>query len=114
MWWNADQFAIDQGPLVLALEKYLSAAEEPDQSDDFDRDGVANESDDCPYDANPDQADSDGDGIGDVCEVDEGTTCCTPPCGAGIAGVMPLCAVGFLIMRSRRAGTMRAQDFPQR
>ena len=35
---------------------------------DSDNDGVPNTLDNCPYTANPGQADSDGDGVGDVCE----------------------------------------------
>ena len=35
---------------------------------DRDGDGVGDQSDNCPYNANPDQKDSDSDGIGDVCE----------------------------------------------
>ena len=36
---------------------------------DTDGDGIVDGSDNCPNDPNADQADSDGDGIGDVCEV---------------------------------------------
>jgi hypothetical protein len=36
---------------------------------DFDEDGVNNATDNCPADANPDQADADADGLGDVCDV---------------------------------------------
>jgi len=35
---------------------------------DADEDGVMNTADNCPYSSNPDQADSDGDGMGDRCE----------------------------------------------
>ncbi len=38
-------------------------------SHDDDGDGVMNEFDNCPQHANPDQADCDGDGIGDVCAI---------------------------------------------
>jgi hypothetical protein len=38
---------------------------------DTDSDGWCDEIDNCPTTANPDQADSDGDNIGDVCEVQE-------------------------------------------
>ncbi|MGB0836936.1 MAG: reprolysin-like metallopeptidase [Flavobacteriaceae bacterium] len=41
-------------------------------NDDVDGDGVLNSEDNCPYVANSDQLDSDGDGIGDVCEEDSG------------------------------------------
>lgn len=36
---------------------------------DSDNDGVPDESDNCPNDPNPDQADADGDGKGDVCDT---------------------------------------------
>ena len=37
---------------------------------DADEDGIADEDDNCPYDYNPDQADRDRDGVGDVCDDD--------------------------------------------
>ncbi|MEM9566311.1 MAG: lamin tail domain-containing protein, partial [Actinomycetota bacterium] len=39
-------------------------------SDDLDGDGITNDVDNCPTDPNADQADGDGDGIGDVCDAD--------------------------------------------
>ena len=36
---------------------------------DFDGDGIADEMDNCPTQYNPDQADGDGNGVGDVCDV---------------------------------------------
>ncbi len=41
-----------------------------DRAGDRDGDGVANRADNCPDDANPDQADADADGHGDVCDSD--------------------------------------------
>lgn len=38
---------------------------------DMDADGVGNRSDNCATDANADQADLDGDGLGDVCDADQ-------------------------------------------
>ncbi|MDX1692191.1 MAG: thrombospondin type 3 repeat-containing protein [Ketobacteraceae bacterium] len=40
---------------------------------DTDGDGVADDEDNCPLDANTDQADADGNGIGDVCDTGGGT-----------------------------------------
>ncbi|MDX2176980.1 MAG: thrombospondin type 3 repeat-containing protein [Candidatus Sumerlaeia bacterium] len=39
-------------------------------NEDFDGDGVGNDADNCPYTPNTDQADVDGDGIGDICAGD--------------------------------------------
>ncbi len=41
---------------------------------DSDGDGVPNGQDNCPNDANPQQEDSDGDGIGDVCDGPDGSS----------------------------------------
>ena len=38
------------------------------ESSDFDGDGIANVSDNCPMTANPNQSDGDADGVGDVCD----------------------------------------------
>ena len=43
----------------------------PDQTD-TDSDGVGNACDNCVEEANPNQEDSDGNGVGDACEGDEG------------------------------------------
>ena len=41
-------------------------------SGDIDGDGMANRTDNCPFVANPDQADRDGDGFGDACDTTDG------------------------------------------
>jgi len=49
--------------------KYILDCSPPGTPQDADKDGVLDAVDNCPVVANPDQADSDGDGIGDACEI---------------------------------------------
>jgi len=42
----------------------------PSLVDDRDGDGIANRNDNCPRDANPDQRDTNGDGLGNLCDAD--------------------------------------------
>ncbi|MFQ5440686.1 MAG: thrombospondin type 3 repeat-containing protein, partial [Nitrosopumilaceae archaeon] len=44
--------------------------EMPPTDDDFDDDGLTDDKDNCPHVPNPDQADADGNGVGDACEDD--------------------------------------------
>lgn len=71
---------------------------------DADGDGVADATDNCPNNANPDQADADADGVGDACPPgtppDPGVGC--GACGAGMATMMPLMVVGMITLRNRR------------
>jgi len=56
----------------LAFTTAWLAIELPEQDQDRDQDGIVDSIDNCPDVANPDQKDSDQDGIGDVCsDVDE-------------------------------------------
>src|SRR5271165_6913325 len=55
------------------LVNYTDIGKSYEQSDDSDHDGIDDALDNCPYVANPDQADGDGDGIGNVCDNCAGT-----------------------------------------
>jgi hypothetical protein len=75
---------------------------------DGDGDGVPDGCDNCPLVANPDQADSDDNGVGDVCEMPgraQPTGCC------GSTGpVAPLgLAIGMLLLGRLRAHSVRQQ-----
>ncbi len=50
------------------LVNYTDVGQSYEQSDDSDHDGIDDALDNCPYVANPDQADGDGDGLGNVCD----------------------------------------------
>jgi hypothetical protein len=53
---------------VIKKRPWLEVCYTEDQPVDFDGDGVADSVDNCPYTYNPDQTDTDGDGLGDVCD----------------------------------------------
>lgn len=55
------------------LVNYTDIGQSYEQSDDSDHDGIDDALDNCPYVANPDQADGDGDAIGNVCDNCAGT-----------------------------------------
>ena len=50
------------------LNMFVGSSTEPDDSDG---DGIEDSSDNCPNDANSDQADNDRDGLGDICDLDD-------------------------------------------
>ena len=70
---------------------------------DNDNDGVPNASDNCPDDANPDQADDDRDGIGDACddEDDSPSPIVCGPCGPTAMSVV-VTLVPLLLVKRRR------------
>jgi MYXO-CTERM domain-containing protein len=81
---------------------------------DTDGDGIPFSEDNCPGDANPDQADSDGDGRGDVCDfVDDngsdsdegGCGCRSTSSGGSLLGILLL---GLALLPLRRRQLVRA------
>jgi len=56
-----------QDELLARLRKF--AVSHIKKYENIDNDGVIDDTDNCPNDPNPDQLDSDGDGIGDACST---------------------------------------------
>jgi len=86
---------------------------------DGDDDGICDNIDNCPSTANPDQADTDGDGIGNVCED---STCgdgvcefwedCPADCGGVICANNADCAVGYECIAGRCGTTPTVTPTP--
>jgi hypothetical protein len=91
-----DQGRTDTDALRVAVNPEAAEA-------DADADGVPNDSDNCPDVFNPDQADSNGDGIGDACASEVTLTERQGPCG----GLCPAASGGLIgvllagLLRSR-------------
>jgi uncharacterized repeat protein (TIGR01451 family)/MYXO-CTERM domain-containing protein len=86
------------------------------QDPDADGDNVDDGDDNCRIDVNPDQADTDGDGIGDKCDVEDGRTWGVQgaACGCSSSQQSPagllliLGALGIVIGRRRRRAAQAA------
>lgn len=82
---------------------------------DSDEDGIADCIDNCPAVANADQADSDGDGVGDACGTampfSDGAcgvgACGVGTCGGGLSVALPLTLLQLVIVRRRSKGRRR-------
>ncbi|GAG04120.1 unnamed protein product, partial [marine sediment metagenome] len=64
--WNGSISSAGASAFVSVLDGIV--CEEPPVCDDGDEDGICDESDNCEFDPNTDQADGDEDGIGDACD----------------------------------------------
>jgi|GEM_PF-3326570 len=61
--------------------------------DDVDQDGISDCIDNCPFVSNPDQADADGDGVGDACsdaDIVNGDSARGGLCGTGLFALIPV------------------------
>jgi len=77
--------ALPEKPITVD-NSHFNANDYIEEEEDDDGDGVPNDEDNCPDDPNPDQVDSDNDGIGDACEwnlvrVDEDIAVGSSPSG---------------------------------
>ncbi len=79
--WNP---CADQAWAILVLERALGGL-----CVDDDGDGICNDEDDCPQEADPGQEDLNENGIGDACE-----TCCGQPDGAPATTTVQACVSG--------------------
>lgn len=66
--YESDMYDNNGVPLTTAIKPFTITG-----SDDIDGDGIPDSEDNCPDTYNPDQTDSDGDGVGDACDDGEDT-----------------------------------------
>ncbi|NND01134.1 MAG: hypothetical protein HKN85_13215, partial [Gammaproteobacteria bacterium] len=64
-------FGNTTGDLTSSAGNSGTASDTLTVNDDFDQDGIPNDTDNCPFVANADQADLDGDGLGNACDADD-------------------------------------------
>jgi len=81
--------------------------EDPDcETLDVDDDGVSDSEDNCPFDHNVDQADANGDGVGDVCELDVTTVTTGVDLGIvislAVALVVAVAVIAFLVWSRKK------------
>ncbi|WP_420551762.1 choice-of-anchor B family protein [Tenacibaculum aiptasiae] len=79
----------------LSLLVSCSSKDTPAPINDKDGDGIVDSKDNCPTTSNPDQKDTDGDGIGDVCDTPTATN--KVECTAGKAGIYPCSGYDLLL-----------------
>lgn len=118
----AAQQTLDVAAITEAFQTYLDdnavgeVAPNIGRIVDVDLDGLANASDNCPYDPNPEQEDSDDDGIGDACSCGNGKVDAGEECDDGNAtdgdGCSTLCTVdgGLQVSADELSSCVRTED----
>ena len=74
---NTSGHIVGSGTINNQTRAFLATPDTPTPPPDIDGDGVTDDKDNCPEVANTDQADTDGDGVGDACEEEASDTTAT-------------------------------------